>query len=395
MGAARRYVIAALGLTQIVSWGVLYYAFPVLALLISNDTGWSVQRVNGAFTLGLVTAALAGIPAGRVLDRHGPWAVMSAGSALAGLSTAAIALSPSVAWFTGAWVAAGVAMAGVLYLPAFAAVTRWFSGEARIRTLTALTLAGGLASTVFAPLTAALADRLDWRGTYLVLAAILAAVTVPVHLVALRRPWPPATQGAPAHGNSVASSRPFLLLAGAFTLSAFALYSVVISLVPLLTYRGASLGVAAWALGLGGVGQVIGRLGYGRLARKIRAVPRTVGILALGGATTAALGTLTGPTGLLVAVAMLAGAVRGITTLLQATAVTERWGTVGYGARSAVLAAPVTLAIAVAPWASASLAQVFGGYPPLFGALAVVSLVGAALAVRTEPSHRSGPDATS
>jgi MFS family permease len=395
LGTARHHVVAALGLTQIVSWGVLYYAFPVLATLISDDTGWSTQRVSGAFTLGLVTAALAGIPAGRLLDRRGPWAVMSAGSVLAALSTVAIALSPSVGWFTGAWVVAGVAMAGVLYQPAFAAVTRWFSGEARIRTLTALTLAGGLASTVFAPLTAALTDRLDWRGTYLVLAAILAAVTVPVHLVALRRPWPPATRVAPARGNSVASSRPFLLLAGAFTLSAFALYSVVISLVPLLTYRGASLGVAAWALGLGGVGQVIGRLGYGRLARKVRAVPRTVGILTLGGATTAALGILTGPTGLLLAVAMLAGAVRGITTLLQATAVTERWGTVGYGARSAVLAAPAMLAIAVAPWASASLAQVFGGYPPLFGALAVVSVVGAALAVGTEPSHRSGPAATS
>jgi hypothetical protein len=112
-------------------------------------------------------------------------------------------------------------------------------------------------------------------------------------------------------------------------------------------------------------------------------------MLALGGATTAALGILTGPTVLLLAVAVLAGAVRGITTLLQATAVTERWGTVRYGARSAVLAAPVTLAIAVAPWASASLAHSFGGYPPLFGALA------AALAVRTEPAQRSGPDATS
>jgi MFS family permease len=395
LGLARHRVVAALGLTQIVSWGVLYYAFPVLAGLISEDTGWSIQRVNGAFTLGLVTAALAGIPAGRVLDRRGPWAVMSAGSVLAALSTAAIAVSPSAAWFTGAWVAAGVAMAGVLYLPAFAAVTRWFSGETRIRTLTALTLAGGLASTVFAPLTAALTDRLDWRGTYLVLAAILAAVTIPMHLVALRRPWPPVTHVSPARGNPVPSSRPFLLLTGAFALSAFALYSVVISLVPLLTYRGASLGVAAWALGLGGVGQVIGRLGYGRLARKIRAVPRTVAMLALGGATTAALGILTGPTVLLLAVAVLAGAVRGITTLLQATAVTERWGTVRYGARSAVLAAPVTLAIAVAPWASASLAHSFGGYPPLFGALAAVSVIGAALAVRTEPAQRSGPDATS
>lgn len=42
-----------------------------------------------------------------------------------------------------------------------------------------LTLAAGLASTVFAPLSVALADRFDWRTTYLVLAAVLAVITIP------------------------------------------------------------------------------------------------------------------------------------------------------------------------------------------------------------------------
>ncbi|TDC72826.1 hypothetical protein [Actinomadura sp. 7K507] len=56
--------------------------------------------------------------------------------------------------------------------------------------LTALTIVAGLASTVFAPLTDALAPHLTWRGTYLVLAAIHAAVTIPLHAIALRRHWP-------------------------------------------------------------------------------------------------------------------------------------------------------------------------------------------------------------
>ena len=65
----------------------------------------------------------------------------------------------------------------------------------------------------------------------------------------------------------------------------------------------------------------------------------------------------------LVAGAMLAGAARGIFTLLQATAVTDRWGTAYYGRLNGVLSAPSTLATALAPWAGAALAVPLGGYP--------------------------------
>jgi predicted MFS family arabinose efflux permease len=59
-----------------------------------------------------------------------------------------------------------------------------------VTALMILTLAGGLASTVFAPLTAALDAHIDWRATYLVLAVALAVVTVPVHWFGLRAVWP-------------------------------------------------------------------------------------------------------------------------------------------------------------------------------------------------------------
>lgn len=124
--------------------------------------------------------------------------------------------------------------------------------------------AGGLASTVFAPITAALADHFSWRTTYAILAAILALNTVPAHALALRAPWPPPPE-PPTHATSsnkqdtVALSRSFLLLAAAFALSGFAVYAVVIGLVPLLAERGASSTTAAWALGRGGAGQTLGR----------------------------------------------------------------------------------------------------------------------------------------
>ncbi|MER5209564.1 MFS transporter [Streptomyces sp. NPDC002838] len=380
-----RAALPALCVTQMTSWGIVYYAFPVLNPRITADTGWSTTATTGAFSAALIVSALAGIRVGRILDRRGPRAVMTTGSLLGVTAVLAVAQASNLAVFTAAWLLAGLSMAATFYQPAFAALTRWW-GPDRVRALTIVTLAGGLASTAFAPLTAALAEHLSWRTTYTVLALILAVVTVPAHAFALRAPWPPA----PAHPTqpaydcrSVARSRPFILLAAALTLNGFAMYAVVIALVPLLTERGASPTAAAWALGLGGAGQTLGRTLYTTLARHTSVTARTVTLTAAGGATTMALAVVPGPYTLLLLLAVIAGMVRGNLTLLQATAVTDRWGTTHYGGLSGILAAPVTMAGAIAPFAGAVLAGELGGYPHLFGVLAGVSLVAAILAAAT------------
>ena len=172
-----RGALAALCITEIISWGVLYYAFPVLAPAITADTGWSAATATGAFSAALVMAALGGIPVGRLLDRDGPRAVMTAGAA----------------------------MSAVLCPPAFAAITRHHQPH-HVPALITLTLVAGPASTVFAPLTDALGAHLSWRGVYLVPAVLLAVVTIPLHAVALRRPCSrpppvPIRPAAPARGG--------------------------------------------------------------------------------------------------------------------------------------------------------------------------------------------------
>lgn len=377
-----RAALPALCATQITSWGIVYYAFPVLLPRLTADTGWSTNAATAAFSLALLVSAIAGIPIGRTLDRRGPRAVMTAGSVLGTLALLVIATAPNLAVFTLGWVLAGLTMAATFYPPAFAALTRWW-GPDRIRALTIVTLAGGLASTVFAPLTAVLAEHLSWRATYAVLAGILAAVTIPAHALALRAPWPAAPPQPPTTNGTtpVPRSRPFILLAVAFTLSGFAMYAVVMGLIPLLTERGASATTAAWALGLGGAGQTLGRTLYSGLSVRTSVTTRTVALITLGGATTAALAVVPDPLPLLIVLAVLAGVVRGNLTLLQATAVTDRWGTSHYGRLSGLLGAPAHIAGALAPWAGAALAGPLGGYPHLFAALASLSIVAACLAL--------------
>lgn len=274
-----RAVLPALCATQIVSWGIVYYAFPVLNPQITSETGWPAGATTAAFSLGLVVSALTGIRVGRILDRRGPRAIMTTGSVVGVVSLVIVATAPNIPVFIAGWTLAGLAMAATFYQPAFAALTRWWAPD-HVRALTIVTLAGGLASTTFAPLTAALAGHLSWRYTYLVLAGILAAVTIPAHALALRAPWPNPPTASARTGTSkgaagVVRSRPFLLLATAFTLSAFAMYAVVVALVPLLLERGYTTSQAAWALGIGGAGQTLGRTLYAALARRTAATART------------------------------------------------------------------------------------------------------------------------
>jgi MFS family permease len=385
-------VLPALCATQIVSWGIVYYAFPVLNPQITAATGWTAGATTAAFSFGLLISALAGIRVGRILDRRGPRTVMAAGSLIGAASLTIVAAAPNLPVFIAGWALAGLAMAATFYQPAFAALTRWWAPD-HVRALTIVTLAGGLASTVFAPLTAALADHKTWRHTYLVLAAILAAVTIPTHALALRAPWPDtptATTHETTGAAEVGHSRPFLLLAAAFTLSSFAMYAVVVALVPLLLERGDTTSQAAWTLGIGGAGQTLGRTLYANLARRTSAPARTTILIALGALTTTAFATLHGPYALLITASIAAGMVRGNLTLLQATAITDRWGTTQYGRLSGLLAAPATTAAALAPFAGAALAGPLGGYKPLFLLLAAVSAAAALIAPWTATSdiHR-------
>lgn len=385
--------LVALSLGQLVSWGVLYYGFIVAGSRIAEQTGWPLALVTGLFSTGLVASALAGIPIGRLLDARGPRAVMTAGSALAAAGFVVVALAPTPAIFALGWVVTGVAQSAVLYQAAFTVVTRRY-GERRRGPLTVVTIAGGLASTVFAPLIAGLLTVLDWRGTFLVLAAILAVVTIPIHALSLERSWPtgPSVAQQTPHESSpsgpvraVLRTRRFWLLELATLAVSGSILVVTLAAIPLLMERGLGFELAALGIGLLGAGQLIGRLLFLAAPRVLAARPgppwralATTG--ALGAVALALLGLIPGPAWLLIGVGVLAGAVRGAQTLVVASSVSDRWGTRDYGALHGVYAAPVTIIGALAPVLGIVVAQGLGSFAAMALLMAGVALVGAVLA---------------
>lgn len=373
--------LAALCVTVTVAYGVLYYAFTVLGPAIADDTGWSGTAVTAAFSGGSLFGAIAGIAVGRVLQRHGPRLVMTAASVLGAAAMALVGIAPSYPAFVAAWLLAGAASAGLFYPPAFAALTQWF-GSQRVRAITSLTLVAGFASTVFAPLTAWLGSELGWRGAYLTLAAALLVLTGPLHAVALAPAWHGGTTAAHhrTRDRAVLTSRTFALVATSGTVTSLAMYASLVHLVPLLLERGVDVQLAAWALGLSGAGQVAGRLLYPALDRRFAPNPRAAGVIAVLASTLLLLAVVRGPAALLISIAIVAGAARGLFTLVSATVVSEHWGPERYAALNGVYNAPVGIAAALAPAFGAAVAAATGSHSAMFLVLALIGVAGAALA---------------
>nr|WP_281365623.1 MFS transporter [Nocardioides panzhihuensis] len=373
--------MVSLCVTVTVAYGVLYYAFTVLQPRIIDSTGWSAAAITAAFSAGTLLGAVAGIPVGRVIQRYGPRWVMAGASLLGTVALLVVAAAPSYWIFALGWLLVGLSTAGTFYPPAFAALTHWF-GTRRVDAITTLTLAGGFASTIFAPLTDALAGWVEWRWTYVILAGVFVVLTFVPSVVVLDLGWKPTASGddRPVRDREVLRSRRFVLLTLAGTLVTMAVFASIVHLVPFLVEHGLSPTTAAWALGLSGAGQVAGRAFYPLLARRFGVRARMLGGVLWFSASVALLPLLPVVGWVMIFVAILTGTARGLYTLISATVVSDVWGPERYAALNGVYSAPAGVAGALAPAVGAGIAVVMGGYDGLFWVLAGTALVAAGIA---------------
>lgn len=385
---SRRWAIAgALSLTETVSYGVLYYAFAAFLVPMQQDLGYSTAQLTGAFSAAILVSALAGIPLGRYLDRHGPRGLMTAGSVFATLLVLAWSRVDDLVAFYAVWVAIGLTMAAVLYEAAFTVLAKHFTEPAeRRRAMTAMTLVAALASFIFVPLAQALIDAYGWRDALVVLAVILGVVTVPLHALVLRAPPPSARRGAAGDvcpDVAVAlRSADFWMLSAAFFLAQLAAIAVIVLAIPLLLERGHSAAFAAFAVGLIGISQIPGRVLFAPLAARLAPARSTSAAFALAFAGIVIVVSVPGGWAVLTGFVLL-GVGNGMTTLARATVIADRYGQGAYGTIAGVAASIPIAARALAPVAAALYATAVG-YSMLLWTLAMLALAAAALAYRAE-----------
>lgn len=384
-------MLLTVSFTEMISWGVLYYAFTVFLQPMQNSLGWSTAQLTGAFSLALLCSGLAALPLGRWLDRHGTRVLMTAGSCAAGLLLLCWAGVQNLGLFYLIWAGLGIAMAATLYEPAFALVATWFERR-RARALTILTVIAGFASVIFVPLAQWLIEMQGWRSALVTLALLLALSTIPLHALMLRRRpsdlglWPDGSAHPVASlekNLSITADMPaskavqegtFWRITATFALGTFAAGAVTVHLVPYLVESGYPASLAATLVGLVGLMALPGRSIFTLLGERV-ARHRVVALLfALQASALLALLLLPGLAGVFCFV-VLFGAGFGAITPARAALIADRYGSSYYARISSVLGLFVTGARALAPVAAGLLYDHLKTYPPIFWLLLVISLL--------------------
>jgi len=273
-----------IGVTMTIGYGTLYYPFAILGPEVARDFGWSDSFVFGIFSVALLTSAFVAPLVGRMFDRFGPRKLLTIGSLLAALALTGLSQVSGKAGFITMLLLTESISCMVLYEAGFTALTAMHGLSAR-RHITHVTLVAGFASTIFWPLVHWLLGFMDWRGVFLILAAINILIALPIHALLpskgqkTRKPSRAtigtgvgAGTGAMASQTTFEPNRaagllppgthrtPFILMALAFASSGFLMSSVHTSFFLLLESIGRSAALAAMAGAIIGPMQVGARL---------------------------------------------------------------------------------------------------------------------------------------
>jgi MFS family permease len=346
--------VSVLGVTEILSWGALFYPPVLMVPLIAADHGWSKSFTMGGFSVGLFVGGLVSRYVGALIDRYGGHVVMPCGSLMGAIGLAGLVYARGSYSYYAMWMVLGAAMAASLYDPAFATLGRIFGAAARAP-ITTLTLAGGFASTVSWPATQILIDAVGWRGTYLVYAALLALLAAPLHAFALPRQRvrsearektvlePKPSAASPAHGLA------FALVAAAFAAYAFVPSALSAQLLAIFQRFGLAPATVVAIGMLFGPAQVLARICELTFARRLHPLWIARFSVTLLVAAFALLLLLHFSAAVAAAFAVMYGMANGLMTIARGTVPLALFGPSGYGRLVGRIGGPFLVVQAMAP----------------------------------------------
>ena len=361
-----------IGAGQCVNWGVLYYAFPVFVLPVERELGVETWVVTGAFSLALLVSAAVAPTVGRWADRDHGALVMQVGGVMGSVLLVVWAAIPTVLSLYVVWLLLGLSMAATFYEPAFIVVSRVHRDPtSRLRALATVTLLGGLASSIFIPLTEMLVSHIGWQFTVITLAIVLLGSTYVTQFLVFRgatASWTASVADvSETPEKGVGRVGQFRFVAATFAATGMASAGFIANLVPALAERGVAPVTAAMLGGLGGLMQLPGRafLLTGLLANSPKRLiamclamqAAGLGIVSLSRATVAVAGGV---------MLLMAGA--GLSTLVRPFLVQELFGAHQAGLVNGRLTRGQQLGRAVGPIMIAWLAH-YIGYGVVLGLL--------------------------
>jgi MFS family permease len=251
---------------------LMNYTIGMFIQPLEQEFGWSRAAITSALTVNAVFAVLLSPFSGMLVDRIGPRRIGLFGVTAFLLGYAALSTNQgSLYQWWGHWLLislAALALKPTVWVSAIASRFEQSRGLAM-----ALTLSGLSIASVVAPLViGALLGNFGWRMTYVGIAAIWAAVALPLTIAFFysaadlsrtraEKPEPIDRSKIPGMGVKEAMlSANYIKLALACMLSYFALSAATINLVPIMTSEGLSRTEATFLMSVLGIAAFSGRL---------------------------------------------------------------------------------------------------------------------------------------
>ncbi len=275
------FVVVCGCLIALVTYG-LRTSFGLFAAPIGEGRGWSPEVFALAIAIQNIVWGMGQPFAGAVADRYGAARILAAGGVVYAAGVALMAVSPTpLAFNLSAGVLVGLGLSGASFTIVIAALGRLVPEDRSSQAMGLATAAGSLGQFVFAPLGQAFLTEYGWQTALLLLAGSM--VVVPVLAVALKGggagqrgtegpelPAREAVRRAFGHGS-------YLLLVAGFFVCGFHVAFITthlpahIAAVAGHSHAGmntAGPAVAAWALALIGLFNIVGSYGSGVLGAR-------------------------------------------------------------------------------------------------------------------------------
>ena len=180
------WVIAGVSLVTVTLTAPMRSSFSVFYVAILKDFRWSRAESAGVMSIALVTTALGGLLAGWLVDKIGPRRFIPLGALVLSLGLVASSQIQSLWQYYvsfGLLTAGGVA--SLWFVPQGVLISKWF--VSRRAAALGIALSGiSIGNLLVVPFAQGLIETIGWRNAYLVLAAIVAGVLIPLNAALLR-----------------------------------------------------------------------------------------------------------------------------------------------------------------------------------------------------------------
>jgi MFS family permease len=274
------FVVAGTFAVTFVGFGCAY-SFSAFLLPLQHDFAASRGSISLVFSIAGFFYFGLGVISGPLADRYGARLLAVVGMIITGAGLVAASLAQTllqVYLAYGLGVGLGI---GCSYVPAVAAVQRWFLRRRGFAS--GLAVSGiGVGTLVVPPIAKLMIDALDWRETYLILGIVAIVIGAGLALLIEDDPGrrglgvdgdPPAVDAAaPSEGSalrSVITSRRFFGLYAACFICSFGLFVPFVHLVPYALDHGIASSAAVLLVGAIGVGSTAGRFLLGGMADRL------------------------------------------------------------------------------------------------------------------------------